>query len=225
MLIIIFLISLIPAILIYFFLKNRSTNVEYKKVCKSALLRGMFLSALFVLLLSAILFIGEILLKFLNVSTEFCTIYHNFIVLAFSEEIMKYLVFKKTIQKYPHDYSEFKIISLMMIVSIGFELTESLLYAFQTNGMMMIVRGITLMHVGYGFIEGYFLSKAYNTKNKAYTFFGILLAFLLHGMYDLSLTDGFVTQDIFMFSALFLAALSIVIVIISIVYLKKRTKK
>lgn len=96
-------------------------------------------------------------------------IYHNFIVLALAEEIAKYRILKGLLKKNPYPYTWIDITSSMMIVGIGFEITESVAYAFGSNAGMMLTRGLTAMHCGYGFIMGYFIGKGMQTGQKRYT--------------------------------------------------------
>ena len=47
------------------------------------------------------------------------------------------------------------MIVFMVIVSIGFELLESVLYAFMPNPIQILVRGVLMMHAIFGFIAGW----------------------------------------------------------------------
>ncbi len=125
--------------------------------------------ALLVLLLSSTFFVIERIMAVLGVGAVPIAIYHNFIVLALAEEIAKYRILKGLLKKNPYPYTWIDITSSMMIVGIGFEITESVAYAFGSNAGMMLTRGLTAMHCGYGFIMGYFIGKGMQTGQKRYT--------------------------------------------------------
>ena len=223
--IIIFIVSLIPAILIYRWLRNRREDKEYRHICACALKRGATLCVLLVLALSAIFYVVERLLVAVGAGDLLAAIFRNFIVLALAEETAKYLMLKGLLKKHPYPYAWIDITSLMMIVGMGFGITESVAYAFGANAGMMLMRGITAMHCGYGFIMGYFVGKGMNTGKKKYTAIGFLIPFLLHGMYDFCLSDtlGAISEN-FAYVSLALAVAALITLIVSIIHIHKAGK-
>ena len=222
-LVLIFVLSLLPSIFFYFWLKKRKEDKEYESICISTLKRGLFLSTLLALSFSSALFILEILFKSIGTSDMFITAFHNYILLALSEEVAKYLIFKKTIKKYSYSYSYLDYVSLMMIIGLGFGLVESFTYAIGGNAGTMITRGVTLMHCGYGFVMGFFYSKSLKTSNKIYRILTIFIPFIIHGSYDFCLSD-YLTKisECSGYIALLFALISIIINIIAIVFIKKK---
>ena len=223
--ILIFFVSLIPVILIYRWLKKRREDKEYQHICACALKRGATLCVLLVLVFSAICYVIERLLVAAGAGDLLTAIFRNFIVLALAEETAKYLMLKGLLKKHPYPYAWVDITSLMMIVGMGFGITESLAYAFGANAGMMLIRGITAMHCGYGFVMGYFVGKGKKTGEKKYTVLGFLISFLLHGTYDCCLSDtlGAISED-FAYVSLALAAAALVTLIVSIVHIHKAGK-
>lgn len=223
----ILLLSLIPSFAIYCFLKKRKVeDQEYQSLCGFTLKRGLIFCPLFTLLSSAILYVIDRILVMLGCSGVAEAAYYNFMVLALSEELVKYLMLKDVMKKKPYAYSTLDVITLMMIIGLGFGLTESVVYAIGANAGMMIVRGLTAMHCSYGFVMGYFVSKGMKLKEKNYTIIGFILPVIIHGAYDFCLSDTLtgINEDIAIIS-LVLAVVSIIINIGAIIYLKKSVNK
>ena len=223
--IIIFIVSLLPAILIYRWLKKRREDKEYQHICACALKRGATLCVLLVLALSAMFYVIERLLRAAGAGDLLTAIFKNFIVLALAEELAKFRMLKGLIKKHPYPYAWVDITSLMMIVGMGFGITESIAYAFGANAGMMLIRGITAMHCGYGFIMGYLVGKGMKTGEKKYTALGFLLPLLFHGMYDFCLSDtlGAISED-FAYVSLGLAVVALITLIVAIVHISKAGK-
>lgn len=227
MLILIFIVSLLPSVLIYLWLRKRKAeDSQYRTICTHAFERGAFLCVALVLVLSSIFYIIEKIIVLLGAGSVFTTVYHNFIVLALSEELIKYLALKGLIKKNPYSYSWLDITSWMMIIGIGFGLSESVVYALGANAGIMLTRGFTAMHCGYGFIMGYFVGKGMKTGLKRYTAIGILLPFLLHGSYDCCLSDtiGQVNENL-VYISLILAVAAIITLVIAILHVRRAKGK
>lgn len=227
MLILIFILSFVPAIAIYLWLRKRKQeDTEYRRICSQALKRGLFQSTAVVFVVATLFYIIQKIMALLGCSPVICAIYHNVVMFAFTEEMVKYCVLERLIKKNPYPYSWLDIISLMMIIAIGFEIMESVTYAIGSNAGMMIVRGATAMHCGYGFIMGYFVGKAMETGKKKYTLIGFLIPFLMHAVYDCSLSDTLLKiNERLGYVALALAIVSLVLWIFAIVYIHKIEKK
>ncbi len=226
MLILIFILSLLPSILVFLWLRKwNAEDSEYRRICTRALERGAFLCVALVFVLSSIFYIIERIIVLLGAGAVITTIYHNFIVFALAEELVKYGMLKGLIKKHPYAYSQLDITSLMMIIGIGFGISESIVYAFGANAGIMLTRGFTAMHCGYGFIMGYFVSKGMKTGKRQYTAIGILLPFLLHGIYDCCLSDviGEVNENL-VYISLILAVVAIITLIIAILYIRRARK-
>ena len=116
--------------------------------------------------------------------------------------------------------------ALMVIVAIGFEVLESVVYAFDSGPIHMIVRGVTLMHGGYGFIEGWFYGKAAYTGKKWYAAVGFLICVILHGAYDFGLSSQFeaAVGENYAFLSVSLALLALILFVWMIIFFAKKKK-
>lgn len=223
MLVIIFLISLIPVLIFYFWMRDKiKDDTEYKATCRKALISGL-LSTLPVILSSMVLNIVFYFLIKDHDSVLYICIY-NFIVIAFSEEACKLLMMLR-LKKSSYPWSWMETMVFMTIVGIGFELLESIVYGFITNAMQMLVRGITMMHAVFGMIMGYFWGKAEYTGKKYYYVLSFLVPWILHGAYDFSLKESISEiNDFFLFLPLIVLIINLIAFfrIIRIMY-KERT--
>lgn len=216
------IVSTVPCIIFYKWLKKAFNEDKYKELCKKALLKGMF-AVLPIMLTSAILFIIGRIMHYFYPNELVYQMYYTIVVLAFSEELIKFILFKKLIKKNDYKYSMFNLTIIMTIIGIGFELIESITFSFGSNPITMLIRGITLGHVGYGFIMGYFYAKMLKTKKKRYGLLSFGLPWFLHGLYDFSLSDEFMAlNDNLFIVALLLTLISIICVILVIIFVKKR---
>lgn len=221
--VLVFILSLLPSIFIYLFLKNRKKeDKDYQTICVKDLKLGLLQCVGFVVLTSGCLYIIYIILKLMGVNAIICNVYYNYIALALSEEMVKYTMLKILFKKNNYSYTWLDIVSLMAIVGIGFGLSESLVYAFGTNAGMMIARGVSAMHCSYGLLMGYLLGKSKYTNKKSYNVLAILIPFVLHGTYDFCLSKTMMDlNEIVGVIALVLAIVSIIINIVMIMFINK----
>lgn len=188
--ILIFLLSIIPSVLIFLWLRNRHKDDPlYRKSCNSAFIRGI-VSVLPILVLSGVLFLlnGVIRVFLLQNADILYKALYTFVVLAFAEELVKFLAFRLLLKKKFCAYSWADVVALMVIIGTGFGLIEDLPYAIGADAITMLVRGFTMGHVGYGFLMGWFYGKKLYTGKKRYGVIAFLLPWLLHGLYDFSLS-------------------------------------
>ena len=223
-----FFISLVPSILIIVWMfKRQKDDLTYKKACKSALIRG-FLSVLPILLISGVLYLITKVFKWTGIADMYPLLYaaiYNFIVLAFAEELVKFFSLRFLLKKKPGNYSWADIVAFMVIIGTAFGLIEDIPYAIGANAMTMFIRGLTMGHVGYGFIMGWFYGKKLQTCKKGYGFLAFLIPWSIHGLYDFSLSKELsAVNDNFMFLGLGLAALDIALLIMMICFFVKVRK-
>lgn len=227
--VIIFLLSIVPSVLIFILLRNRQKeNDLYRKKCTYSFIAGV-ISVLPILLLSGILFVLNAALKLALMKDVNILVYqaiYKFIVLAFSEEIIKFLALKFVLKRKPYAYSWADVVAFMVIIGTAFGLMEDIPYAFDASPIMMLVRGFTLGHVGYGFIMGWFYGKRLYTDKKRYGVFAVLIPWLIHGLYDFSLTPELTEiNDNFAFLGVSLALLDIVLLILMIRFFIRSKKQ
>ena len=215
-----FLFSIIPSVLIFVLLRRRhKDDTVYKKKCNSALFRGL-ISVFPIIGISGILFILNNVLKltlFQNINVLVYKAIYTFIVLALSEEIVKYFAFRLLLKKRDYAYSWADIVAVMVIIGCAFGLIEDLPYAIGSDPITMMVRGFTMGHVGYGFIMGWFYGKRLDTGKKLYGVIAFVLPWLLHGIYDFSLSPELIElNEGFIAVALFMALLDIILLVLMI---------
>ncbi|MBQ3265590.1 MAG: PrsW family intramembrane metalloprotease [Ruminococcus sp.] len=227
--IIIFLLSIVPSVLIFILLRNRQKeNDLYRKKCTYSFITGV-VSVLPIVLLSGILFILNAVLKLAVMKDVNILVYqviYKFIVLAFAEEIIKFLALRFVLKRKPYAYTWTDVVAFMVIIGTAFGLMEDIPYAFDASPIMMLVRGFTLGHVGYAFIMGWFYGKRLYTGKKRYGVFAVLIPWLIHGLYDFSLTPELMEiSDNFAFLGVSLALLDIVLLILMIRFFIRSKKQ
>ena len=217
------IVSFVPALALYWWLKNRIKDEEaYKELCGSALKRGI-VSIFPALLFSAVF---QIIIALTGLKKSNLLLYealYTFIVLALAEELVKYLALRRTLKKTDYRVSWMDVTVLMTIVGIGFDLLESIVYAIGASVPVVLIRGICIPHAGYGFIAGYFYGKGVKSGKTGVRRIGFVIAWLLHGLYDFSLSEPFIAiNENLMAAALVLAVMDIVLVILLIRFVRKR---
>lgn len=219
LLVVAFLASLLPAIGLFLWLRGYEEDEEFKGICNKGLIQGVLtvLPAVGCSFVFAIIGFG---LSRLGLSGIPQAAYHNFIVLALSEELSKCFMFHKLLEKYQRAWSWADYVILMTLVGIGFGLAEDIPYAIGAGPIVMLVRGLTCMHAGYGCIMGYSLGKAKRTGDKKWFVLGVVVPWLLHGAYDFGLSEEFAALgDATAFLSVSLAVFAIVTLVVLIVFL------
>ena len=215
-------VSFVPSAALFLWLRNRSKNEEtYKKLCNQTLLHGA-LCVLPVILLSGVSYIILRLTGVQNTAPLLYQALYTFIVLALMEEIAKYAVFRRRLKKTDYAYSWLDTAVLMTIVGLGFGMLESVIYAIGASVPVVLVRGICVPHAGYGFITGYFYGKSIKKDKPAVKRAGFLLSWVLHGLYDFSLSEEFIAlNEDLVIVAFLLALLDIILVFLLIRFVRK----
>lgn len=215
-----FVVSQIPCVFYFFFLKKLKDDPEYKKDCNKTLFRGLGSSVPVFFLDLAV----NLILAALNVSERFSPVVNAlikcFVVNAIVEEFVKVSIGKRAIKKNRATVSWLDMISFITISSAGFEILESALYMLSTSPGQILVRGASMMHVSFGLIEGWFNGKYAKTGKKVYQLLAMTLAMLIHGFYNFGLNPA-APEYAGIFSVLSAAA-SLVFWIYMIFYIRKR---
>lgn len=182
---------MIPSVLIIIWMKKRKKDDRlYQKNCNSAIIRGL-VSVLPILVLSATFEIMNALVKtllFPDIPELVYKVSYTFLVLAFVEEIVKFLCLFFLLKKKNDAYTWADVVAFMVIIGTAFGLIEDIPFAINSNAISILVRGFTMGHVSYAFLMGWFYGKRLYTGKKFYAFIAVLFPWLLHGIYDFSLT-------------------------------------
>ena len=123
-----------------------------------------------------------------------------FLVIAFTEEIFKYLVVKLAVFRSRELDEPVDIMIYMIVAALGFAAVENILYLLvpsntvsflQTTIAISFVRfiGATFLHTLCSALIGYFLAKSCSRRKNRLrvALLGIALATLLHGLYNFSI--------------------------------------
>jgi len=127
-----------------------------------------------------------------------------FIVIALTEEIFKYLVVRLTVYQDGVLDEPLDVMLYMVVAALGFAALENILYLFapisgvasfdqiiKTTLTISFIRfvGATFLHTLCSALVGYFLVKSLfdSKKHLRFAAMGILLATLLHGLYNFSI--------------------------------------
>lgn len=221
-----FIASFIPYTALFLFLRRgRRDDPEYSKLCTGALGHGA-LSVLPTILFSGV---SYIIVRLTGVQHSNPLLYqalYDFIVLALMEELAKYLIFRRFLKKTAFSCSRLDTTILMTIVGIGFGAVEAVIYSIGASIPVVLVRGICLPHAGYGFIVASFYGKGVQSGKQGYKVIGFLISWLLHGLYDFSLSEEFSTiNDNLVIIPLLLALFDIALVILLIAFVRKERKR
>jgi len=133
-----------------------------------------------------------------------------FLIIAFSEEFFKYLVIRIKVINSPHLDEPLDIMLYMVVASLGFAALENVLYLFPPTGQISfnqimdrtliidLIRfvGAIFLHTLCSAVIGYSLAISFcEVKTKYISLIaGILMATVLHGVYDFSIMtlDGYI---------------------------------
>ena len=219
-------VSFVPSVALFLWLRNRLKEEDaYKKLCSRTLWRGAACT-LPILLLSGCSYVILRLTGLHNTNPLLYQALYKFIVLALMEEAAKFWGFKRILKKSDYAYSWLDASVLMTIIGLGFGMLESVIYAIGSSVPVVLVRGICVPHAGYGFLTGYFYGKGCKTNRPGLRWAGFLLSWLIHGLYDFSLSEEFIAiNDNLMIVALLLAVLDIVLVLLCIGFVRKAKKQ
>ena len=220
-----FLICLIPSLVLYFCLRRSFKDKPgYAKGCTRSLLMGL-LSTLPIVLSGFVLHVIGALAGLKNAGWVIWEGFECFILYALMEELFKFLFFKRVLRKTECDCSWYDITAFMVLVGVGFGISESIVYSIDMSPISAIIRGFTVAHGGYGFIMGYFYAKGVKTGKKRFFVISFLLPYILHAVYDFSLVPELIEfNDNLAIIAVSLAVSDLVVLILMIVFFARRRK-
>ena len=216
------IVSFIPSLLLFFWLSGmHKEDPQYRKDCGNLMIRGI-LSTLAVTLVSLVMSIIESLIGIEEASPVLAALFYTFIVLAASEETVKYFTGKKAVNKRKDSVSRLDVITFMSIAGSGFGLAEDVLYFFSTNIGQILIRGITASHAFYGMIMGQLYGKYLQSGKKIYHVLSLLIPIVIHGFYDFGFREE--AGDAGAFISVTLAAGLLVYAIVMIFRIRKMKK-
>jgi len=213
-----------PSIIWLLFYLRKDAHPESKRMVLKIFLYGMLsavLAGLIEIEISAGLsFFGENLLQrfpfvFFLVS--------QFIIIALVEELSKFLIVKEKVISNPEFDEPVDTMLYMIITALGFAALENILVLFLGNEPILIKEaititsfrfiGATLLHALCSGTLGYFLALSFFEPKKQIKliFKGILIAVLLHGLFNTSIM---IIEESLAEKNYFLLAFSVIFLII-----------
>jgi protease PrsW len=193
--------GVLPSLTWLFYYLARDLHPEPKKMILKIFLWGSLITL-------PVFFVQIGLTKLLgsfgtSISPTVNSIIYWFIIISFSEELFKYLVVRVKVVDSPHLDEPLDIMLYMVVAALGFTAVENILYLFSPIGQMSLDQiidrtlliafirfiGATFLHTLCSAIIGYSLAISFcHVKIKHVSLaLGILLATLLHGLYDFSI--------------------------------------
>ncbi|WP_336518136.1 PrsW family intramembrane metalloprotease [Pollutibacter soli] len=214
---VLFALAVAPGIAICFYIFFRD---QYNPEPRKHLLMSFFLgvvSALPALLIQYLLLPVEDILLPVNI---FSILIKAFVIVAFSEELCKYVMLRYYAYRQPEFDEPFDGIVYGVMVSMGFATIENIAYVMQSGYATAIVRMFISVpaHACFGILMGYNVGKARFHPGHPFPYLmkGLLLAIFFHGSFDFFLflkDSSFIKEHV---SDIFLLACSIVLLIFGI---------
>ena len=131
---------------------------------------------------------------------------------------------RKLIDKVIGSVSWLDLIIFMGIVGIGFGIAENAVYSIGSNPIVMLIRGLSIGHGGYGMMTGYFLGKVMKSgkRDLLHGLLAIVPAWLIHGLYDFGLSNEVLALgDWTAFISMSLAIFEVIVLIGFILFIRK----
>lgn len=135
-----------------------------------------------------------------------------FIIIAGSEELSKFIMLRFYAFRQKEFDEPYDGIVYGVIVSLGFAAIENVMYVYSGGGGLSValLRMFTAVpaHASFGVIMGYYVGLAWQHKDQSFQYLtrGLLVAILLHGVYDFFLIQqNFPAFALFSFIGLFIS--------------------
>lgn len=178
-------------IIIYIYIKDK-----HEKEPRHLLLYNFLFGAIVSIIITSILYFlfAEFFPPFLSKSI-FDQFIKAFLMVGLIEEFSKYIIVRYYAQPKEAFNEPFDGIVYAVMVSMGFAVTENIVYVFEGGFETAVARAFTAVpaHATFGVLMGYFMGKAKFSKNKTVlNLIGLSLAILFHGAYDFFLFLNFV---------------------------------
>lgn len=179
--------SVTPVMIFLYMIYRKDQNKEPLSILIKCLFGGFLVAALAITI--------ELVLGLMGKDIDsgiFHAAYVAFIVAAFTEEFLKWVVVRWLVWKSPHYDEHYDGIIYAVFVSLGFALVENLLYVFDGGLKVALVRAVLAVpgHGLFAVMMGYHLSLAKfgkpEEKNRR-LFLGLFFPVMFHGLYDFAL--------------------------------------
>ena len=199
--------GVLPSLVWLFYYLRKDLHPEPKKMILKMFLLGCLITApVFFIQVGLVKGLHQLaILPFLIIHPTVLEIIKWFLIIALSEELLKYVVVKLGVLGNSALDEPLDIMLYMVVVALGFAAVENVFYLFspidnislssmlQTTLIISVIRfvGATFLHTLCSALVGYFaaLASLRNKKGLLLTVTGIVLAVLLHGWYDFAISS------------------------------------
>jgi RsiW-degrading membrane proteinase PrsW (M82 family) len=200
--------ALVPSLIwLLYFLRN-DKNPEPKKVLFFAFLGGGVATALSYFIQTEAMISSNF---FISLTIPVLLIF------AFTEEFLKYVAFLFTAKRTNEVDEPVDFVIYMITIALGFVAVENAIYLFSLETVAEMAQltffrflTATLLHAIASGILGVFIYAASKKSNKLFTVLGLLIATLIHGVYNIIIftsVDNEYIGPMMIFVALFLSSL------------------
>jgi len=194
--------GILPSLIWLSFYLRRDVNPEPKLMILKIFCYGMLVTLPAIFLETAIF--GEF--SKLNFSSSVIFILDIFLGVALVEEFLKFLVVKEKVLRDPEFDEPIDAMIYMIIAALGFAAGENILILLPLHSLsgypaffseifgvsLLRFLGATFLHALASAIIGFFIGLSLRPRRKEWSliFFGLILAILLHGLYNFSIMKG-----------------------------------
>ncbi|MEA2092643.1 MAG: PrsW family glutamic-type intramembrane protease [Patescibacteria group bacterium] len=200
--------ALVPSLIWLLYFLRKDENPEPKKVLFFAFLGGGVATALS--------YFAQI--EAMAFSTFFLSLtIPVLLIFALMEEFLKYVAFLLTAKRTDEVDEPVDFVIYMITIALGFVAVENGIYLFSLETVVEMAQltffrflTATLLHALASGILGVFLYVAVKKSNKLFTVLGLLIATLIHGIYNIiifALVDANYIGPMMIFIAIFLSFL------------------
>ncbi len=206
----------LPSLIWLFYYLKSDKNPEPKNLLLYVFLAGS-LFAVTGYLFQKISFLElSYLSQIIHLSPLVIFIIQSFLIVAFSEELLKYLAFFFTVRGDVEVDEPIDFIIYMITAGLGFAAMENFLILFSFKGEFLqiieisVIRFLsgTLLHALVSGILGGFLMYSHRFNKKSIIFLGLIFVSLLHGVYNIIAEEIATSFFLFLF-ILLLVSLSL----------------
>lgn len=204
------ILGLLPSLVWLFYYLRKDIHPEPKRMVLRIFLWGALITLPVFFVQMGLAKLLEIIGNSVIVSPLVNNLIYWFVVIAFTEELFKYLVVKIKVVTSPHLDEPLDVMLYMVIAALGFAALENILYLFaptdQVSFNEIISRTLTInfirfigavfLHTLCSAVIGYSMAISFceAKRKKLILVGGILIATALHGLYNFSIItlDGYI---------------------------------
>ncbi len=186
------ILAVIPSFIWLLFFLRRDDHPESKTLITFIFLLGILSGIIAYFFQTVAVYSFESLIEITPSIFLFVFFFYQFIVIALSEEALKYIAVLATLKGNLEFDEPIDIVIYMITAGLGFAAIENLLYLSLFKDLISIAQialfrflSSTLLHALASGIFGAFLVYRYKYESKWFIVIGLIVATLLHGFYNI----------------------------------------